>query len=1295
MRYLKRTTGLSIIFGVVTSCIVFLSPGRVAAATNEEQCNQDIAKIVVKLQRAYASRFGACVRSDLYLGCPDTGDAIKRQEKQLRQKVSGAKSHCALAVEGDGVPVSSFGPVSCPAAWNECDTTVPTIDTLDDLADCLVCVNRGIALHYRFLLDLPEPTLLVRSDQKCLRAVEKAARKAFVTGIKEIARCGRGGVKPFSCPVSDDPNETKFGRALAKITRKVFRCTDESGVRGAIGRGVGLMCHRAVVSPQDLDQCLAETSRCLACQTSNAMLGQSQDCPAFSGLRNCAGLPPVKAGRFYVVNEADDSVTFFVPVGGSDADYVNGSLPDSSFVTGQTPVDVAVDAFTRTVYVANRTSGTVTYLDGATGDYAYGDLVNSSFAVGTDPVAIAAAAEEGILYVVNQGDDSVTLLDAQDGSYVYDTPAESTVLVGSQPAAIAIREDLGIVYVANYGDDSVTYLDAATGGYLYGTLGASSFPAGDGPSGVAVKEGGGLKPLAVSNELDDSVTFLDSVTGVPLLGTVPASSLPAGDGPGPIISIRSEFCVANANDNTVTALTGSSQTVPKSLPAGNQPSDLAASKTPGRFYVTAQGDNAVGVCSADDPVLDSGIPFPRGKEIAVNVSAGLLYVLNDLGVTYLDRASSDYLNGTLTKSSFSVGPQPSGLALNESAGIVYGGSADDGTVTFLDARTGAYLNGTFANSTFAVGGLPIALAVNESAGILYVLTGGGVTFLNATTGAYWNGSLSNSTFSVGDGPQQLAVNSSAGLIYVATLFGVTYLDAITGAYANGNYVNSTVSIDDVPSDVAVNETSGVVFVSTRSGMVYLDANTVGYLNGSLADSSLAKAGQGWSAAAVTVNESAGVAYAASDMGVTYLDAATGDYLYGTFRDSTFDVRWERKSTVADIVADESSGIVYVMGITLLFPYPTMMMTRLDAVTGAYVSSALGLTERDLSVVEVPWNGQLARGMVVNDTTGVLYAATSEGVFSYNYNDDPSAVNPGQMLPCNAAHEFESVAVGASTNIVYATSGLLYLLDATSGACIGEKSAGPYAGPVVVNESAGLVYVATADGLTYLDATTGDYLNSSRADSSLPFTHRPGFVATSESLGIVYVTDALDGTVTYADATALRYWNGTLPDSTFPVGNYPVAIAVNESLGIVYVVNKDDHTVTYLDAATGGYWNGTLANSTFLVGDSPVAVAVNESAGIVYVANEGDGTVTFLDAAGGGYTGGTLENSSVATFGWWSPMLLAVDEAAGILYVGDGRFQTIVLLDAATGMPRRSPQLCLNWLATGSLPAAVAVMPSIR
>ncbi|RMD82951.1 MAG: hypothetical protein D6815_07865, partial [Candidatus Dadabacteria bacterium] len=728
------------------------------AQTNEVLCNQDLANVSYKLQRAYAAALGRCIRFMNYPDCSDPASdfgVLRSQDKLAAALAPG--SHCDTAVSTDGVPVSNFGPTTCPAAWNDCDLVVPSIDTLSDLEQCLRCVHYGMAMRYRSLLDLPDASVISSNDRKCVRATEKATSKAYLKSVKEVLKCGRGGVKPFACAADDSPG-TKLAKALEGIAKKAGRCRDETGTRGALGVAIYEMTRHAVESPVDYADALKELSRCMACQEANLIFGQAQDCAAFSGLWRCGQERPSRAGYVFVANEGGDSVTIF-DEGDANADYLNGTLANSSFAVGAGPVALAANAAMNRLYVVNRDDGTVTCLDGRTGDYASGDLLGSTITVGGTPVAVALNSPRDILYVVNQGDDSVTLLDGADGSYLYGSFAASTVPVGLQPSAVELSPDGTVAYVTNFGDDTITYLDGATGAYLYGTLAASTFATGAGPSDVSVAQADWpySPKLAITNTLENTVTILDAVNGTPWYGSLQDSTFPAGSGPGAVQFMGEDIYVAEETGNRIMDISGFEPTYTEHTGVIAAPSDLATpgcSSTDCRLYVAA---------SASDEIrrydLDSSPDAIVGKypaAVAVNETAGIVYVVNvrDDTVSYLDATTGAYLNGTFADSTFAVGDHPRAVAVNETAGIVYVTNFNDDTVTYLDATTGAYLNGTFADSTFAVGNGPTDIAVSETAGIVYVTDAydDTVTYLDATTGAYLNGTFADSTFAVGDDP---------------------------------------------------------------------------------------------------------------------------------------------------------------------------------------------------------------------------------------------------------------------------------------------------------------------------------------------------------------------------------------------------------------------------------------------------------------------------------------------------------------------------------------------------------------
>ncbi len=976
----------------LTLILSFLWIPASEATTSEALCNERLGKRFVALERAYLGHMERCLRFSHYgESCAESDAAIDRGLARLARTLEDAQAACGRAVADDGVPVANFG----PGDSGEC-ASAPA--SLEELAACLTEASGWLRYYYEWQLDLPPVVPAAADEHKCIRKAHRSAGKAIRVGLKELLRCTKGGVKPFACP-ADDGEASKFGKALAKIERKVSRCKDAAGVAGRVSGRAQELCHRAIATPADLAQCLQAMARCQVCRTGNIVYEQGQDCQAFSGLVTCTREEAAAEASMFVANGGDNTVTFYTPAG----EYVAGDLARSSFPVGAGPAAVVASKDTGIVYVANRDEGTVTYLNAATGEYAFGTLMDSTFVVGVEPVALVLARELGILFVANRGDGTVTLLDAVDGSYVYDTLSASTVGVGVEPRAVAVNPEDEVVYVANYGEDTVTYLKARTGEYLYGTLAASTFAVGGGPAGVAVDPAAGV--VAVSNELDGTVTLLDGVTGAPARGSLAASTVATGSMPGPAVffdltatnASDRNFYVANAGDGTVTIIDRYFLSV-SSFPSGT-PGTVSATAVPeqGAFayplrMVDRDAGSLWGCRTAGRIGISAFSPVHRPAFLAVNPAANLLYVAgvgSRWGVAYLDATTGQYMNGALERSLFSL-PIPSfvlcacthAMAVNPAANRLYV-VTEEGAVTYFDATTGAYINGTLEDSTFpAIGNAP-SLAVNSEANRLYVIDPGWwegrVLYLDATTGAYLNGTYLNSTFAVGNLARATAVNPAAGLLYVAAeLDGtVVYLDAATGAYLNGTLENSTFAVGSTPTDLAVDPAANLLYVLNAGDdtITYLDATTGAYLNGSLANSTFT-AGDGL--ADIEVNTAAGVLYVVNELGdsVTYLDAATGAYLNGTYLNSTYPVG----SAPIAVAVHPAANLVYVLN------RDSADVTYLDATTGAYLNGTLA--NSSFAVEPDP------TGIVVNPSANRLYVISHQWENGVTYLD----ATTGEYLP---------------------------------------------------------------------------------------------------------------------------------------------------------------------------------------------------------------------------------------------------------------------------------------------------------
>jgi hypothetical protein len=253
-----------------------------AAADDEADCNRAIGKSVSLLRKSHQKRISKCLRFANF-DCSFDSLAIEQSENRVRARVAGAGSSCDAAVNGQGLPVSSFGPTACPAAWNACDVAVPAIATLADLADCLVCVEVGYDRKVRDDLDFPLQ-IEDNDERRCVRFLYEALGQAVRIGMHPVNECAKDAERqPFACPVDPSP-ATPFGRRLTKIERLADKCDDATGM---LGDDVKSLCNGTVTTTTDLATCFNGLVRCITCRSANTTYGQTEDCVAAAAPWDC------------------------------------------------------------------------------------------------------------------------------------------------------------------------------------------------------------------------------------------------------------------------------------------------------------------------------------------------------------------------------------------------------------------------------------------------------------------------------------------------------------------------------------------------------------------------------------------------------------------------------------------------------------------------------------------------------------------------------------------------------------------------------------------------------------------------------------------------------------------------------------------------------------------------------------------------------------------------------------------------------------------------------------------------
>jgi hypothetical protein len=260
-------------------------PARALDAQAIARCHQDIAKGIRAVKRGRIAQVSRCLKYLDYDDCIETDSHTAIHENELRNWVAGDSSSCQQAL-ASGSTIADFGPTVCADSWEDCDAEVPVIATLDDLVDCIVCSERGFDFAIRDEIGMSRPAPDDRDERQCTRRISRLVGTTVRKAVVDTARCAdETGAKPFSCPIDASP-DSRFGKALASFARNVETCeVDEGEAPGVLTH----MCDGTATDAASLTACFEGLARCLACNTANEALGQSEDCAAFSAFPRCDG----------------------------------------------------------------------------------------------------------------------------------------------------------------------------------------------------------------------------------------------------------------------------------------------------------------------------------------------------------------------------------------------------------------------------------------------------------------------------------------------------------------------------------------------------------------------------------------------------------------------------------------------------------------------------------------------------------------------------------------------------------------------------------------------------------------------------------------------------------------------------------------------------------------------------------------------------------------------------------------------------------------------------------------------
>ncbi len=558
------------------------------------------------------------------------------------------------------------------------------------------------------------------------------------------------------------------------------------------------------------------------------------------------------------------------------------------------PVAGVYDPQTRTVYVTNAGSATVSMINAttcnATTQAGCGDVptVNVGYAPDFDGVDTTTQT----LYVVDAYDNTVSVINAATCNAIITSGCNqvSTVAVGLIPTGLAVDSANHTVYVATglglntpgsvsminaaicnaqvrYGCSRVPRTATASIGASWAAVNPSTHTVyvSTGPAGQAA---GSLGSVDVLNADTCNATVTSGCRKTPL--TVTVGSVGAGIVADPMTD---EIFVANEEDSTVSVIDGATchagstsgcSQSPPTVAVGFNPGTLGINLSTDTVYVPNQNENTVSVldgaactlthdAGCREPAPTTSVGFaPSG--VAVNPGTDTTYVTNrgdnDLSVINATACNatdrSDGCAGPWPTVATGVGPQV--VAVDQLTDTIYTGNTgpnDDQSGTTVSVIDGATCNSHVrsgcgrAPATVFIGSPPEDIAVDDATDTIYVADGNTDT-VSMIDGATCNASnhsgcgLAPATITVGPGPDGLAVNQATDTVYVAN-GGITgpgdTVSVIDGATCNAS---TTVGCVQVPPSVHVGHGPTGVAVDTSTNTVYVtdgDDNTISVING--------------------------------------------------------------------------------------------------------------------------------------------------------------------------------------------------------------------------------------------------------------------------------------------------------------------------------------------------------------------------------------------------------------------------------------------------------------------------------
>lgn len=347
--------------------------------------------------------------------------------------------------------------------------------------------------------------------------------------------------------------------------------------------------------------------------------------------------------------------------------------------TGNGPGWVVLSPDGTRVYVANRSSGSISVVDAATNT-----VIGAPIAVGSNMNRLAISPDGHRLYVTFYSPGKISVIDTATNVVV------ASAALGDAQGEMVVSPDGRRVYVANYQFSTVSVFNTSTNTVI------GHIPVGRNPSSLAVSPDGSR--VYVANYYGSSVSVIDTA-----INTVVGPEIPVGNSPSQLV-VSSDgsrvYVVSTDDDNghrvglgTVSVIdTSTNSTVGDPIPVGNTVTRLLISPD-GEYVYVLRGASSTDTSGI--PVIDTRqnavsrvIPLegaPQG--FFVSPDGRQVYIVSSLdGPSEYGRAvlTVDTATGAMIGQPAFVGDGYSHAAVSPNGTRLYVANYNDNTISVVD-----------------------------------------------------------------------------------------------------------------------------------------------------------------------------------------------------------------------------------------------------------------------------------------------------------------------------------------------------------------------------------------------------------------------------------------------------------------------------------------------------------------------------------------------------------------------------------------------------------------------------------